>query len=360
MTEVQNKRLLSLDILRGMTVFGMILVNNSGGPLSYAPLRHSVWNGLTPCDLVFPFFLFMVGISTYISLRKFNFTPSPDIVKKIFRRMFLIILIGWGIEWFGHICQGEFFPIDTLRIPGVLQRIGLCYGIVSLMVIYISHKYLPWIIAGLLAIYSVFLFIGNGYACDSTNLIAVIDRNLFGVAHLYKKSPIDPEGFVATLSAVAHTLIGFMCGKLLLEKIAVNKRIIKLATAALAMLAIGYILSVWMPVNKRIWSTTYVLVTCGWASLLLALLIYVIDVKNINKGWTFFLVFGMNPLFLYVLSEVVAIVFSQWDIKESIYNAINTIFPDEYFASLIYSLFFCLLMYLTGYILHRKHIYIKI
>lgn len=285
------KRLLSLDILRGITVCGMILVNNAGGPVSYAPLRHSVWNGLTPCDLVFPFFLFMVGISTYISLRKFNFEPTSEVVRKIVRRTFLIILIGLAIDWFGYVCNGDFFPIDTLRIPGVLQRIGLCYGIVSLMVIYINHKYLPWICGGLLLAYSILLLTGNGYACDDTNLLAVIDRNVFGEAHLYKKSPIDPEGLAGTLSAVAHTLIGFMCGRLLLEKISVNKRIVKLITAAVIMLVIGYVLSIWMPINKRIWSTTFVLVTCGWGSLLLALLMYVIDVKNINKGWTFFLVF---------------------------------------------------------------------
>lgn len=354
------KRLLSLDILRGITVCGMILVNNAGGPVSYAPLRHSAWNGLTPCDLVFPFFLFMVGISTYISLRKFNFQPSKEVVKKIFRRMCLIILIGLGIEWFGYACDGNFFPVDTLRIPGVLQRIGLCYGIVSLMVVYLNHKYLPWITAGLLAVYSVLLLCGNGYACDDTNLIAIIDRSIFGEAHLYKKSPIDPEGLIGTVSAVAHTLIGFFCGKLLLEKTSVNKRIVKLIAAAAVMLVIGYVLSIWMPLNKRVWSTSFVLVTCGWGTLLLAVLMYVIDVKNINKGWTFFLVFGMNPLFLYVLSEVVAIAFSQWHINEMIYNAINSIIPDKYFASLIYALLFCSLMCLTGYILHRKKIYIKI
>ena len=352
------KRLVSLDVLRGITVCGMILVNNAGGPVSYAPLRHSVWNGLTPCDLVFPFFLFMVGISTYISLRKFDFKPSQDVVKKIFRRTFLIILIGLGIEWFGYACKGEFFPIDTLRIPGVLQRIGLCYGIVSLMVIYI--KYLPWIAGGLLVVYSIILLTGNGYACDDTNILAVIDRGIFGEAHLYKKGPIDPEGLEATISAVAHTLIGFLCGKLLLEKISINQRIVKLISVAVVMLAVGYILSIWMPLNKRVWSTSFVLVTCGWGSLLLALLIYVIDVKEVNKGWTFFLVFGMNPLFLYVLSEVVAIAFSEWNIRQPIYQAINTLFTDEYFASLIYSLLFCGVMGLTGYILHKKKIYIKI
>lgn len=354
------KRLVSLDVLRGITVCGMILVNNAGGSVSYAPLRHSVWNGLTPCDLVFPFFLFMVGISTYISLRKFDFKPSQDVVKKIFRRTVLIILIGLGIEWFGSACKGEFFPIDTLRIPGVLQRIGLCYGIVSLMVIYIRHKYLPWIAGGLLVVYSIILLTGNGYACDDTNILAVIDRSVFGEAHLYKKSPIDPEGLMSTLPAIAHTLIGFICGKLLLEKISINQRIIKFIAAAVGMLVVGYILSIWLPLNKRVWSTSFVLVTCGWGTLLLALLMYVIDVKNVNKGWTFFLVFGMNPLFLYVLSEVVAIVFSRWEIRHAIYYGITQVITDEYFASLIYAVLFCSLMCATGYILHRKKIYIKI
>lgn len=354
------KRLLSLDILRGITVCGMILVNNAGGHVSYAPLRHSAWNGLTPCDLVFPFFLFMVGISTYISLRKFDFKPSQEVVKKIFRRTVLIILIGLGIEWFCSACEGEFFPVNTLRIPGVLQRIGLCYGIASLMVIYIRHKYLPWIAGGLLVIYSILLLAGNGYACDDTNILAIVDRSIFGEGHLYKKSPIDPEGLVSTLPAIAHTLIGFMCGKLLLEKISINQRIIKLIAAAVGMLLVGYILSIWLPLNKRIWSTSFVLVTCGWGALLLALLMYVIDVKNINKGWTFFLVFGMNPLFLYVLSEVVAIVFSRWEIRHAIYYGITQVITDEYFASLIYAVLFCSLMCATGYILHRKKIYIKI
>lgn len=354
------KRLLSLDILRGITVCGMILVNNAGGHVSYAPLRHSVWNGLTPCDLVFPFFLFMVGISTYISLRKFDFRPSQEVVKKIFRRTVLIILIGLAIEWFCSACAGDFFPVNTLRIPGVLQRIGLCYGIVSLMVIYIRHKYLPWIAGGLLVIYSILLLAGNGYACDDTNILAIVDRSIFGEAHLYKKSPIDPEGLMSTLSAIAHTLIGFMCGKLILEKISVNRRIVKLIAAAVGMLAVGYILSIWMPLNKRVWSTSFVFVTCGWGALLLAVLMYVIDVKNVNKGWTFFLVFGMNPLFLYVLSEVVAIVFSQWKIRQAIYYGITQLITDEYFASLIYAVLFCSLMCATGYILHRKKIYIKI
>lgn len=354
------KRLMSLDILRGITVCGMILVNNAGGRYSYAPLRHSVWNGLTPCDLVFPFFLFMVGISTYISLRKFDFRPSGEVIRKIFRRMFLIILIGIGIGWFGHICGGDFLPIDSLRIPGVLQRIGLCYGVVSLLVIYVNHRYIPWIAVGVLVIYSVLLLTCNGYSCDDTNFIAIADRAVFGQAHLYTKSPIDPEGLVGSISAIAHTLIGFMCGKLLLENIPISKKLLYMMVAAVVMLVLGYALSGWMPINKRVWSTTYVLVTCGWASVLLAVLIYIIDVRQLNKGWTFFLVFGMNPLFLYVLSEVLAIVLSHSGMKSAIYSFLASLIPDEYLASLAYSVIYCMVMGLTGFVLWKKKIFIKI
>lgn len=354
------KRLMSLDILRGITVCGMILVNNAGGRYSYAPLRHSVWNGLTPCDLVFPFFLFMVGISTYISLRKFDFRPSGEVIKKIFRRMFLIILIGIGIGWFGHICGGDFLPIDSLRIPGVLQRIGLCYGVVSLLVIYVNHRYIPWIAVGVLVIYSVLLLTCNGYSCDDTNFIAIADRAVFGQAHLYTKSPIDPEGLVGSISAIAHTLIGFMCGKLLLENIPISKKLLYMMVAAVVMLLLGYAISGWMPINKRVWSTTYVLVTCGWASVLLAVLIYIIDVRQLNKGWTFFLVFGMNPLFLYVLSEVLAIVLSHSGMKSVIYSLLASLIPDEYLASLAYSVIYCMVMGLMGFVLWKKKIFIKI
>ena len=138
-----KKRLLSLDALRGITVAGMILVNNAGGKVSYAPLQHSAWNGLTPCDLVFPFFLFIMGISTYISLNKFNFNVSLQVVTKILKRTFLILCIGWAIGWFDHVCEGDFLPFVHLRIPGVLQRIALCYCVISFTALFMNHKFIP-------------------------------------------------------------------------------------------------------------------------------------------------------------------------------------------------------------------------
>lgn len=125
------KRLLSLDVLRGITVAGMIVVNNAGGKMSYDYLRHSAWNGLTPCDLVFPFFLFIMGISTYLALRKFQFRPSGTVIRKIWKRTFLILLIGVALHWFDSACDGDFWSFGHLRLTGVLQRIALCYCVVS-------------------------------------------------------------------------------------------------------------------------------------------------------------------------------------------------------------------------------------
>lgn len=358
---MEKKRLLSLDVLRGLTVFGMIVVNNAGDSQSYESLRHSAWNGLTPCDLVFPFFLFIMGISTYIALRKFDFQPSAPVIRKILKRTVLILLIGWAIGWFDFVCEGDFFPFAHLRLTGVLPRIALCYCVASLLALYVNHKRLAWIAGILLVGYAVLLCMGNGYACDETNILSVADRGILGTDHLYRKSPIDPEGLVSTLSAIAHTLIGFCCGALMLKKgISLETRILKLAVTGFLLMAVGFLLTEAFPLNKRIWSPTFVLVTCGLAAMLQATLTYFIDLKG-KKDWCrFFEVFGVNPLFLYVLSEVAAIVISATESKPVVYGVIHSCISDPYLASACYSLLFALVMGGCGYWLYKKKIYIKL
>lgn len=355
-----SKRLLSLDVLRGMTVFGMILVNNAGGELSYHSLQHSTWNGMTPCDLVFPFFLFIMGISTYIALRKFQFHPSGEVIRKILRRTFLILCIGWAIHWFEFACEGNFWPFSQLRLPGVLPRIAICYGIVSLMALYIKHNHLKWIAGGLLIIYTFILCKGNGYAQDSSNILAIIDQQILGEAHLYHKSPIDPEGLVSTISAIAHTLIGFLCGKLIMETANLEQKIIKLFVYGFILAATGFLFIEWLPLNKRIWSPSYVLVTCGLAAMLQSTLIWFIDAKEKKRWSRIFQIFGVNPLFLYVLSEVTAIILNITQTNPIIYNCIHTSITNPYLASAIYSLLFVGVMGIVGYPLFKKKIYIKI
>lgn len=360
MEAVAGKRLLSLDILRGITVAGMIVVNNAGGRQSYDYLRHSAWNGLTPCDLVFPFFLFIMGVSTYIALRKFSFRPSPGVVRKVLRRTVLIMLIGWLLHWFDHAVEGEFFTFGHLRLTGVLPRIAICYCIVSFMALYMNRRALVWSAGILLAVYAIMLCTLNGYAPDETNFLNIVDKAVLGTRHLYHKGPVDPEGLASTIPSIAHTLIGFCFGSIVFSKDPLDRKIIRIFVYGFILMSAGCLLTEWLPLNKRIWSPTFVLVTCGLASLLLATLMYFIDMLGKRKWCMFFDVFGVNPLFLYVMSEAVATIAGATGSKKAIYEAIHTAVPDPYLASAVYSTAFALLIGLFGYILYRRHIYIKI
>ena len=364
MKKEKSKRLVSLDVLRGLTVGMMILVNN-GYDESFDQLRHVKWNGMTVCDLVFPFFLFMMGVSTYLSLKKTQFKPTPYVLRKIIKRAVLLFLIGLGINWFDHAIGGDVLCFGHLRIWAVLQRIALCYLVVSLLAVTINSKYFIPTIAGLLIAYTLIILLGNGYAYDSaTNVLAQVDLHLFGYDHLYHKGPVDPEGLVSTLPAIAHTMIGFLCGKLVSSKIGPNQKVRNIFIFGALLTVAGFALSLWLPLNKRIWSPSFVLATCGLAMLLLSLIIKAEkrSPSLFGEGWggAPFLVFGMNPLFLYVLSELMAIVFGHFGISEWLFNSIHSVVSAPKWASLCYALTFVFINWLVGYILYRKKIFIKI
>ena len=353
-----KKRLQSLDVLRGMTVAGMILVNDGYGD-TFAPLQHVEWNGMTPCDLVFPFFLYIMGVSTYLSLRKYQFQFSAAAGRKILKRTLVIFLIGLALNWLSNGLGGD-WGWSHLRIMGVMQRIALCYGITSVVALLINHKYVLPLALGLLAVYAVILLMGNGYAPDASNLAARIDNALLGYDHLYHKSPVDPEGLLGTLSAVAHTMIGFWCGRAMMKSKTTHEKVMRFLLAGALMVIVAYLMQYGLPLNKRIWSPSYVLMTCGLASLVQGLLMYSIDIQGHGRWATPFLIFGVNPLFLYVLSEVLAIVFWQYGVNDAIYNAIHSVVVNTYWASLCYALTYVLMCGLAGWWLWKKRIYIKI
>ena len=363
MSKKTTKRLVSLDVLRGLTVAMMILVNNGHGE-SFSQLQHVKWNGMTVCDLVFPFFLFMMGISTYLSLKKTQFQATPYVLRKILKRAVLLFLIGLGISWFDHAIEGDWLCFGHLRIWAVLQRIALCYLAASLFAIYANHKYTIPTIVGLLVVYILIITLGNGYAFDAeANILAQVDLRLFGYDHLYHKSPVDPEGLVSTIPAIAHTLIGFLCGKLVCSKVSPKEKVRNIFIFGLLLTIAGFALSLWLPLNKRIWSPSFVLSTCGLAMLLLALIMKIEQwsPSSMNKGvWVILLVFGMNPLFLYVLSEFMAIIFGHFGISTIIFDSIHSVVSAPKWASLCYALTFVLLNWLVGYVLYRKKIFIKI
>ena len=357
---MKSQRLLSLDILRGITVAGMILVNNGWGE-SFEMLGHSKWNGMTPCDLVFPFFLFIMGISCYLSLVKSEFKPTPQVIRRIVKRTVLLFAIGLFINWFDHAIEGDLLCFGHLRIWAVMQRIAVCYGIVSLFALYCPHRYTVPVVIVLLAVYSAILVFGNAYAYDAdVNIMAQVDLKLFGYDHLYHKGPVDPEGLLGTISSVAHVLLGFYCGRLIRQKETTEQKVIALFVVGTVLVIGGYLLSYGLPLNKRIWSPSYVMVTCGLASLLQAFLMYVIDIRQ-RSSWTpFFHVFGVNALALYVSSELLAILLGHVGVSEWVYTVIHAFISPLKWASLAYALYFVLLNFVVGYILYRKKIYIKL
>lgn len=389
MTQKSSSRLLSLDILRGITIAGMIMVNNPGSwSYVYEPLGHAAWNGLTPTDLVFPFFMFIMGISTYISLRKFNFEFNKPTLLKILKRTVVIFLIGLGLGWLSlsfrtfHNLSGEelgFFErfiksitnFEHIRILGVMQRLAITYGATALIAILVKHKYIPYIIVVTLIGYFLLLIFGNGFEFSENNIISVLDRTILGTNHMYKDSglAIDPEGLLSTIPAICHVLIGFRCGEVLLTTKDNNERIQRLFIIGAIMTFLGFLLSYGCPINKKIWSPTFVLATCGLASTLLALLIWIVDIKGHKKWSVFFESFGVNPLFIYVAAGVFSVLLANIqftydgeiiNVKDFIYQICLQPYLGDYFGSLIYALLFVGFNWVIGNILYKKKIYIKI
>lgn len=384
------QRLLALDILRGITIAGMILVNNPGswGHI-YAPLEHASWNGLTPTDLVFPFFMFIMGVSTYFSLRKYDFKLSASAAWKILKRTVVIFLIGMFIAWFSLTLRGimgemtfweSITQFDHIRILGVMPRLAICYGVGSLIALCVGRKGLPWTIGALLVAYAIILLTGNGFEFADTNVIAVVDRAVLGEAHMYSDTingvtlKFDPEGLLSTLPSIAHMLIGFMVGGMIVRTKDNTLRINNLFILGTILTFSGFLLDFGMPINKKIWSPTFVLTTCGLAASFLGLLIWIIDIKGYKKWCRFFEAYGVNPLFMYVLGAVLSIIISfvkiSWSgaesglisIKGYLYKAIMIPVAggDETLASFFFAISFVLVTWICGYYLYKNKIYIKI
>jgi len=385
--KTNSQRLLALDVLRGFTIAGMILVNNPGSwGKMYAPLQHAPWHGLTPTDLIFPFFMFIMGISMFISLNKYGFECSRSAVWKIVKRSLIIFAIGLGLSWFYLFCRTmnalstenlpfltqlgqSMWTFDRVRITGVLPRLAFSYGFAAIIVLLVKHKNIPYVIGTLLLGYLLLLIFGKGYEYNETNILSVVDRAILGLKHMYNDKGIDPEGILGTIPSVAQVLLGFYCGMWLVSLNDIRDKILRLFLFGTVLTFVGFLLSYGSPINKKIWSPTFVIVTSGLASSFLALLIWIIDVKGHKKWSRFFEAFGVNPLFMFVLGGIVATLLNNINftynearisIKGFIYRIlIQPVFGD-YFGSFIFSILFVCLIWLCGYYLYKKKIYIKI
>ncbi|WP_316928842.1 acyltransferase family protein [Gaetbulibacter saemankumensis] len=362
---MMKKRIESVDILRGLTIIAMVLVNTPGDWNNiYPPLRHAQWHGLTPTDLIFPFFLFIVGISIYFAYK--NKTPNASTIKKISIRS--LKLIGLGLFLNAFIPQMPFISdIETLRFPGVLQRIGIVFFVSALLYLNFSWKKLLAICVFILIGYWILLdFIplpnGNVPTLDRSinNWANYIDLNILG-NHMWQ-ADYDPEGLLSTLTSIVSCLSGVLTAKVLDHYKSINF----LIGIALVFLTLGYIWNFWFPINKAFWSSSFVLVTNGWATLLLAIIYYLKDIKNYKFGNIFKYV-GMNAITIYFLSSLISKcmylipINNSQNIHSWLYENIflhDFIIPEM--SSLLYGLGVVAFYIFLAYLLYRKRIFIKV
>lgn len=400
-------RYYSLDVFRGMTVALMILVNNPGTwSHIFDPLEHAPWHGCTPTDLVFPFFLFAVGNAMAFVLPRFQQSEKKIFYKKVIKRSLLIFLIGVGLNWFPFIkwSDGELIfkswvdsqnPEEGIRIMGVLQRIALSYFFAMLLGYYLSPKKITYAILGILLLYwGLCHLLGTGdiYSLEGW-FGSSIDKQILGIPHIYKGEgvPFDPEGIIATLPSIAHILLGYLVGVFINKQGEVNwlwnktpksnelhfKMLSGLMVTGCIMYAISLFWSLEFPINKKIWSSTYVLYTTALAILCIGSIIWITDVQKIkNKFTQFFDVFGKNPLFIFVLSGLIPRALNLIRIPKGVSESGETLYgsPLEWLylnifskipgipeiGSFAYALFFLSIMWGIGYWLDKKKIYIKV
>lgn len=338
------KRVISLDVLRGLTIALMIVANLPGSWSAVLPMmRHAAWNGFTLADFIFPSFVFVMGASMYFSLKKQEFKLNW----KMLRRFVLLIGVGLLVNTISMLIASR----SSLRLTGVLVRLALCYGISAVILCTVKQKYIPWIAGGLLLLYAGILLFFDGYLYGPENIVARLDRAVLGEPHLYNDKGIDPEGLLSTLPAVAHTLIGFLMGKIF-----ASKDFRKMDSWGTTLLVAGFLLQWLLPVNKKIWSPTFVMIVCGADTLILSLLHYLIDETGMWKHTGFFRTFGSNAIFCYLLSDVLAWTFSLTGFRSW---AMRQVGVNEW-TSLLFSLGCLLLIYLIALPLYRKKIFIKL
>jgi predicted acyltransferase len=364
-------RLASLDVFRGITIAGMILVNNPGSwEAIRPPLAHAEWHGWTPTDLVFPFFLFIVGVSITLALsrRAESAGPRRALYLKIARRAAVIFALGLVLAGF------PFYDLSTIRVPGVLQRIAVCYLVASVVFLNTRWRAQGLIAAALLVVYWALMVLtpvpgyGAGDLSVEGNLAAYLDRALLG-RHTWK--PLyDPEGILSTLPAVATTLLGVLAGHWLRARRAETEKVAGLFVAGAFAVVAGWAWGHWFPVNKALWTSSYVLLTAGLALQLLAVCFWLVDIKGYRRWAKPFLVFGTNALAVYFLAELFARAVSlvtfaragggRIDLQTLVYEKLFASWAAPVNASLMYAVCVVLLWLGVAAVLYRKRIFIKV
>jgi predicted acyltransferase len=367
------ERLVSLDAFRGLTIAGMILVNNPGTWAHvYPPLLHAPWHGWTHTDLVFPFFLFIVGVAMVYSFsgRRARGDSAGRLALHTLRRSAIIVGIGLFLTGF------PYFELATWRIPGVLQRIGVCYLFAALLYLYLGRRArVVATLALLLGYWAIMALIPvPGAPPDADplsmewNIAAYVDRQVM-LGHLWKPT-WDPEGLLSTLPAIATVLLGIFTGEWLRsERRTVSQKVVGLLVAGAAGLAAGLLWDLWFPINKNLWTSSYVVFTAGYALVVLGVCVWLIDVQRWQKWSRPFVIYGMNAIAIYTLSGLIEKSIVTWSvptaegsrlIKTWIFQTLFAPLASPMTASLLYAVTYVLFTFLIAWILYRRRIFIKI
>lgn len=373
-------RLLSLDVFRGLTVAAMILVNNPGSwSTIYAPLKHAEWNGCTPTDLIFPFFLFIVGVSISYALgSKKESTSQSKLLFTALKRALILFGLGLFLNLFPKVFTDPMEAISTVRIPGVLQRIAIVFFLIALIFIKTNQKTQLRLFFGILIAYwALMTFVpvpGIGYANleKETNLGAWLDRTILTEAHLWKSSKTwDPEGILSTLPAVATGLFGVLIGTWLRRKDREESvKISWMFSIGILAVILGLIWDLCFPINKALWTSSFVLYAGGLATVGLALCYWLIDVQGYKKGTTPLVVYGVNAITVFFLSGLIPRILTlimvsmpdgtRVNSKVWMYETFYTPYFTPVNASLAGAVTFILIWLLILWAMFKKNIIIKV
>jgi predicted acyltransferase len=381
-TTASSQRLISLDAFRGATVAGMMLVNNPGTwSAIYPQLAHAPWHGWTFTDWIFPFFLFAVGAAMVFSFakRKESGASKSDLYKRVAVRSFKIFL--WGLFLnafpFGLLFDHQ-FSVATLRIPGVLQRIAVCFLVVGFIYLNTTWRQQLWIVVGLLAVYWAALTVipvpgyGPGVLEPTGNLAWFIDSNLLA-GHTWSGAPakgFDPEGIISTLGAIATTLCGVLCGEWLRAARTKEEKTVWMFVGGNALLLLGAVCDIWMPINKNLWTSSYVMLMAGWSLICLATFYWLIDVKGWSAWSKPFVMFGMNAIAAFVFSGIIGRIIGLWKVGKpdgTLTSLKNYLYENFYLAvasptnaSLLFAITFMLMMLVIMYVMWRRKWFWKV
>jgi predicted acyltransferase len=378
-----GKRLVSLDVFRGATIAAMILVNNPGtwGAI-YPPLRHAEWHGWTVTDLIFPFFLFIVGVSVVLAFTKAleKGSETGDLVRKTVTRSAIIFGLGLLMMGFPYLTFDPSFGLHPnlsgIRIMGVLQRIAICYLVVSLLFLYLKPRTIAFVTAGLLLAYWAMMMLipvpgfGAGLIDQpDSNLSAWVDQLLIPEPHIYREGPYDPEGILSTIPAIATTLLGVFAGMILMSDRSTIEKTARLMLWGFMLAIIGYIWDWFFPINKSIWSSSYAIFTGGLAMQCFGACYWLIDVKEKDRFTRPFVVYGVNALIVFFVSGLLGrtlgmikinTVEGSISLQRLIFNNVFMPLGSELNASLLYAITWIVLWYFVLSYMYKRKIIIKV